>query len=94
MVTTNLFGTGCPSAATTAFAVIFGVEKRSSRDSSMCWWVMLTSTLVPTCPPMGVTVRSLGNGRQTCWATLGRVMQRLATQRANGSVNERIMANT
>ena len=36
MVTTNLFGTVCPSAATTGFAVIFGVEKRSSRASSMC----------------------------------------------------------
>lgn len=52
---------------------------------------MLTSTLVPACPPIGVTVSRRGAGRHTCWATTGAAPRRTVTQRASGSVEERVM---
>ncbi len=63
MVTVNLF-----SVPATCFAVIFGVENISSLTSSVLSPVIVTSTFVPACPPIGMTVRRRGNGSVTCWA--------------------------
>ena len=49
-------------------AVILGVENSSSLTSSRFSPVIVTSTLVPACPPIGMTVSRRGAGRQTCWA--------------------------
>ena len=63
MLTVNLF-----SAPATGFAVIFGVENISSLMFSVFSPVIVTSTVVPACPPMGMTVSKRGSGSVTCWA--------------------------
>ena len=63
MLTVNLF-----SVPATGFAVIFGVENISSLTFSVFSPVIVTSTFVPTCPPMGMTVSRRGSGKVTCWA--------------------------
>ena len=68
MVMMNLSGSTFPSAAVFAFAVSFGVEKSSSFASSMFSPERVTSTLVPACPPIGMSVSRRGAGRQTCCA--------------------------
>ena len=63
MVTTNLLFSAFPSAVTLAFAVILGLEKSSSQESSMFSPVIATSKLVPACPPIGITVSKRGSGQ-------------------------------
>ena len=67
-VTRNLFASGLPSAASLGLAVSLGVENWSSVRSSRFSPVTVTSTVVPSCAPIGIVVSKRGVGRITCWA--------------------------
>ena len=67
-VTRNLFASALPSAASLGLAVSLAVENWSSVRSSRFSPVRLTSTVVPTCAPIGIVVSKRGVGRITCWA--------------------------
>ena len=67
-VTRNLFASGLPSLPSLGLAVSLGVENWSSVTSSRFSPVMATSTVVPTCAPIGIVVSRRGVGRMTDWA--------------------------
>ncbi len=69
MVTTNVLVTAFPASESFDFAVILGWENSSSFAPSMFSPVIVTSKLVPACPPIGNIVSKRGAGRQTSWAS-------------------------
>src|SRR6478609_619841 len=82
MLTVNRVSDAFPSAPTTGFAVIFGVENNNSLTSSRLSPVIVTSKVVPTCPPIGIIVSRRGRGSVTCWANAGAARQMATEKRA------------
>lgn len=82
MLTENLL-----VAPATGFAVICGVEKFSSVTSSMFSPVMVTSTLCPACPPIGIMVSKRGSGSVTCCAEAAAVSKTPAARMSVDFVN-------
>ena len=64
------FGSTGASGGTINSALMSGVEKTRPVGSSRSVPVTVTSTLVPSCPPIGKTVamRGAGIGAPGCWA--------------------------
>src|SRR6056297_1960136 len=88
MVTVYCFGTGWPSASCFAVAVMPGCRKTNSLASSTESPLIVTSKVVPTCPPIGIVVSRRGAGRQTDGAAMG-IAVLASTHAANNKATRR-----
>jgi hypothetical protein len=68
IVTRYLPGISLPCGSRIGSAVTRGSEKRRSFAPSRYWPPMVTSTVCPAVPPIGIKVSNRGIGKMTDWA--------------------------